>query len=87
MQRFIQRRFDTSLASEANGKEMVRIMVLFTISTHGLPTDIQVRAPSKKLEEEAYRIISKLPQMTPGKFGETDVNVTYALPINFLIQN
>ncbi|SCY39693.1 protein TonB [Nonlabens sp. Hel1_33_55] len=87
MARYVQRRFDTSLANELNGKELVNITVLFTIGTDGLPQDIQVRAPNKKLETEAYRIISKLPKMTPGKFEGADVNTTYALPIKFRVQS
>jgi len=62
-------------------------MVPFTIDTSGNPKDIQVKAPNEKLKEEAYRIISKLPQMIPGQFEGADVNTTYALPINFKIQS
>ena len=86
MGKFVQRRFDTSLASELKGKEMVTITVVFTIGIDGLPKDIQVKAPSKSLENEAFKIISKLPRMTPGKYGDADVNTTYALPIRFRVQ-
>lgn len=86
MARFVQRRFDTSLASEVKGKEMVSITVVFTIGIDGLPKDIQVKAPSKLLEKEAYRIIADLPKMIPGKYGDADVNTTYALPIHFRVQ-
>lgn len=86
MARFVQRHFDAGLASEVNGKDIVSITVVFTIGIDGNPKDIQVRAPNKKLEKEAYRVISKLPKMTPGKFGEVDVNTTYALPIKFRVQ-
>lgn len=86
MARFVQRHFDTGLASEVSGKDIVSITVVFTIGIDGNPKDIQVRAPNKELEKEAYRVISKLPKMTPGKFGEVDVNTTYALPIKFRVQ-
>lgn len=87
MARFIQRHFDTSLANDMKDKDVVAITVVFTIGTDGLPKDIRVRAPDKKLEEEAYRTISKLPKMTPGKFNGAEVNTTYALPIKFKVRS
>ncbi|WP_055411727.1 energy transducer TonB [Nonlabens sp. YIK11] len=86
MQRFVQRRFDLSLANELNNTKQVNITVVFTIGTDGLPKDLIVQAPNEKLKKEAYRIVSKLPKMTPGKFEGADVNTTYALPIIFRIQ-
>ncbi len=87
MARFVQRKFDTSLGRTLNNKEIVRISVVFTIGVDGLPTDIQVKAPNKELEEEAYKVISRLPKMTPGKIDKMPVNVTYALPIVFKVNN
>jgi protein TonB len=87
MARFIQRRFDTSLANSMDGNDIVKIAVQFTIGRDGLPKDILVKAPNKKLEEEAYEVISRLPKMTPGKIDNKPVNVTYALPIRFQVTN
>ncbi|WP_194850297.1 energy transducer TonB [Nonlabens antarcticus] len=86
MARFIQRKFDTSLANEMDGKDIVNITVLFTIGVDGFPKNIQVRAPNALLEKEAKRLISSLPQMKPGKFDGAVVNTTYALPIRFKVQ-
>jgi len=87
MGRFIQRKFDTSLGNDLNENGMVKIAVQFTIGVDGLPKDILVKAPNKKLEEEAYKVISRLPKMTPGKIDNAAVNVTYALPIRFQIND
>ncbi len=86
MGRYIQRKFDTSLANSVNGKDVVAITVLFTIGTDGYPKDIQVRAPNPALEKEARQLIAGLPQMKPGKFDGAVVNTTYALPIYFKVQ-
>lgn len=85
MGRFVQRRFDSSMANELGGLETVKISVLFTIGVDGLPKDIQIKAPNEKLEKEARRVISRLPQMTPGKMNGAPVNVTYSLPIVYRV--
>ena len=87
MARFVQRKFDTSLGRSLNSKDVVKIAVVFTIGTDGLPRDIQVKAPNKDLEEEALKVISNLPQMTPGKIDNMPVNVTYSLPIRFQVHD
>lgn len=42
-----------------------------------------MRGPDKLLEEEAARIISLLPRMTPGKQQGQVVQVPYSIPITF----
>jgi hypothetical protein len=37
------------------------------------------------MEEEAIRVIKKLPRMNPGMFEGEYVNVLYGLPINFVV--
>ena len=63
-----------------------RINVMFKIDKTGNITDIQARAPHKRLEAEAIRVVSLLPQMTPGKQRGRAVPVKYSLPITFLVQ-
>jgi protein TonB len=87
MARFIQRNFDTSISNTMEEKDVVKIAVQFTIGTDGLPKDIRVKAPNKELEDEAYKVISDLPKMIPGKINNSAVNVTYALPIRFQVNN
>ncbi|PID68194.1 MAG: hypothetical protein CR968_02750 [Flavobacteriia bacterium] len=64
-----------------------RISVMFTVDKHGQVTKIKARAPHESLEQEAIRVIKLLPQMTPGKYKDEPINVTYALPILFVAQN
>ena len=59
---------------------------MFTIDEEGNITDIRQRGPDKLLEDEADRIISKLPKMTPGMTRGKGVRVPYAIPISFKLQ-
>jgi protein TonB len=65
-----------------------RVSVQFMIDKQGNVTDIKMRGPKggELLEKEAERIISKLPQFTPGKQRGKPVKVKYGLPINFKLQ-
>lgn len=62
-----------------------RVGVMFTIDKDGSITKIRTRGPDKILEEEAVRIIDALPQMTPGKQRGKPVQVTFTMPINFVL--
>ncbi|HBK71114.1 MAG TPA: hypothetical protein DDZ39_05560 [Flavobacteriaceae bacterium] len=83
MSKFVNKKFDTGIAEELNLTGKQRIFALFTIDKNGLVTDIQIKAPHKKLEKEALRIIQKLPEMIPGKQRKKPVAVKYTLPITF----
>lgn len=64
-----------------------RVYVLFEIDKDGSVTNLKFRAPDKNLEQEARRIISKLPKFIPGKQRGKPVKVAFSIPINFTIQN
>ena len=63
-----------------------RVYVQFIIDTDGSVTGIRTRGPDKNLEREAYRIISKLPKMTPGKIKGRSVRVPFSVPITFRLE-
>ena len=63
-----------------------RVYVQFVIAKDGAITNIRMRGPDKNLEKEAQRIISKLPQMTPGKQRGRAVRVPFSIPITFRLQ-
>jgi protein TonB len=57
---------------------------MFTIDKNGEISDVRARAPHKRLEEEAKRIIYRyLPKVIPGKQKGKAVAVKYSLPIVF----
>ena len=63
-----------------------RVYVNFIIAKDGSITNIRMRGPDKNLENEAQRIISRLPQMTPGKQRGRAVRVPFSIPITFRLQ-
>lgn len=62
-----------------------RVYVMFTIDKDGSITKIKTRGPDKLLENEALRIVNKLPTMIPGKQRGKPVPVPFSLPINFVM--
>ena len=63
-----------------------RVYVNFIISKDGTITNIRMRGPDKNLENEAARIIGRLPQMTPGRQRGRAVRVPFSIPITFRLQ-
>ncbi|MDA0793903.1 MAG: energy transducer TonB [Bacteroidetes bacterium] len=64
-----------------------RVYVNFVISKEGNITNVKMRGPDKNLEKEAHRIISLLPNITPGKQRGKPVNVPFSIPIVFKLQD
>ncbi len=78
--------FNSELAQELGlpvGKML--IFVQFTIVNDGTITNIRTRAPHKKLEKEAVRVIKTIPKMKAGSQRGRPVRVRYNLPIIFNI--
>jgi periplasmic protein TonB len=85
--KLVQKQFNTNLAGELglSGKQVITAQ--FKIDKTGHVTDIKTRATHPKLEEEAERVVNKIPEMTPGKQRDKNVGVIYSLPIVFQVQN
>ena len=66
-----------------------KVYVKFRINEFGEVDQIEYRGQgtSETLDQEAYRIISKLPQMKPGKIAGKPIRVTYTIPITFRQNN
>lgn len=63
-----------------------KVMVLFSIQKDGAIGDLKLNGPHELLENEAKRIIEKLPNMRPGKQRGRAVTVPFAIPISFRLQ-
>ena len=63
-----------------------RIAVQFKIDKSGNIVNVRARAPHPVLEEEAIRVVKKLPKMKPGEQDGKAVGVLYSLPIIFEIE-
>ncbi len=81
IKRFISKKFNTSFDIDLSGKQ--KIYVLFEIDKNGDIININAKAPHKRLEKEAIRVVNKLPKMEPGKQRNRNVGVKYTLPIVF----
>jgi protein TonB len=72
-------------AKEANVEGIV--YVSFTVDGSGKVKDVKtLRGIGFGCDEEAVRVVSKLPQFTPGKQRGRAVSVGYNLPINFKLK-
>ncbi|HET8810615.1 MAG TPA: M56 family metallopeptidase [Flavobacteriaceae bacterium] len=83
---FVNANFDTGLAKKLGLNGTNRIQVLFKINENGEVVEVKARAPHPELKEEAIRVVSLLPKMTPGRQGGKQVSVLYSLPIIFQVQ-
>jgi len=86
--KLVQRKFNGNLAQELGlsaGKQ--KIAVQFVINKEGSIVDIKIRAPHKRLEKEARRVVNLLPKMKPARQGKNFVNVRFNLPIVFNVED
>lgn len=83
----IQRNFnypDAAASQNIEGKVWVR----FIIGKDGKVSNIRMKGPKNGylLEQEAKRMVSKLPKFVPGKQDGKVANVEYYIPVNFTLQ-
>jgi len=94
VKRHLSRKFDASILDNLDLKSgQKRIWINFNISKYGKVTNVSARAPStmssrakKKLENEAIRVIKKLPKMIAAKQNGASVEMNYSLPLTFVVQ-
>lgn len=85
--KFVNKKFNTDLASDLGLSGRQRINVIFKIDKKGDIVGIRARAPHPGLEKEAKRVIGLLPKMKPGRQRGKAVTVPYSLPIIFQVQD
>lgn len=83
--KFVNKNFNTGLAMQLGLEGRQRISVFFKIDEEGNVGSIGARAPHPGLEEEAKRVMAKLPQFIPGTHKGKPVTVPYSLPIIFQV--
>ena len=87
IQKHVHRKFNSDLASDLGlAPGVKKIFVMFKIDKTGNITDVMARAPHKRLQQEAIRVVKLLPKMTPGKQRGRPVGVKYSLPIAFKVE-
>lgn len=64
-----------------------RVIVQFVVSKTGSISGVTVaRGVDPSLDKEAVRVVSSMPNWTPGRQNGTTVNVRYTLPVTFKLQ-
>ena len=84
--KFIKRKFDIGLAGHLGLQGLQKIKIIFKINTEGKITDVIAKGPHPKLEQEAIRVIKRLPKVKPGYINGKPVVVQYRLPLNFKVR-
>ncbi len=64
-----------------------RVVVSFVVEKNGSITDVKVvRSVDPSLDKEAARVVSGMPNWTPGKQNGSNVRVKYNVPVTFRLQ-
>ncbi len=88
MRKHVNKKFNTEIAQNIgleSGKK--RISVEFIIDEFGKINISRIRAPHKKLEKEAKRVVKLLPTMIPARQQLKNVRVKFNLPIVFNVED
>ncbi|WP_053992951.1 energy transducer TonB [Mangrovimonas sp. TPBH4] len=85
--KLVNRKFSPDIARDLGLNGIQKIYVEFKVGKTGKVKDIRARAPRMELENEAKRVINKIPVMTPGMQRNKPVDVIYSLPIIFQVKN
>jgi len=66
---------------------LYRVSVQFKIDKKGKVTEVKARTndSNAEIEEEAIRVVKKIPNMNPGVVDGKSIGVLYGLPINFKV--
>ena len=73
---------ETAVANEIQGK----VYVSFIVKKDGTVANARIaRGVDPSLNEEALRVVNSLPKWKPGIQRGTPVNVSYTVPINFML--
>lgn len=86
MQKHIGKNFSYPKEAQEKGIQG-RVNIMLTVAKNGEIKDMSFRGPDKLLEDEAQRIMEKLPRMKPGKQKGKKVNVLYSIPITFRLES
>ena len=68
------------------GGDQVKVLTLFTFNQKGRIVDIKARGPHQIFENEAIRILEKVPDLVPASYNGKPVNPRFSLPITFIIE-
>jgi hypothetical protein len=79
--RIINRRFNKNLFQEYTTNSKLRIFASFTINKEGKIVNVRSSPSLPGIQEEVERVLSLVPELSPGKQNSLTVNTLYSLPI------
>lgn len=86
LRKFVAQSIKYPVIAQESGIEG-KVIVTFIINTNGEVTDVRIfRGVNSSLDNEALRVVRKLPRWKPGKQNGKAVRVNYNVPINFVLQ-
>lgn len=85
IQKHLQRKFNTELAGDLGITGRIRIEINFIIDKNGETVNITASGGPELMNQNAIDVIASLPKLSPAiQNGET-VNVSYFLPLLFMV--
>jgi len=85
IQKHIRKHFNYPKEAQEKGVQG-RVAIVFGIDANGDIVDIKSKGPSPILEEEAQRIIARLPKMKPAMQNGKPADVIFSIPITFRLK-
>lgn len=81
LDKLVNRKFDSAIMADLGLSGIQRIVVYFKIDKAGAIGEIKVRHSHTRVQREALKVAHMIPQMSPAKQGNKNVEVMYSLPI------
>jgi len=86
LRQYIAKQIKYPVIAQENGIQG-KVYVTFVVSKDGSITNAGIaRGVDPSLDKEALRVVNRLPRWKPGKQRGKAVNVSYTVPINFVLQ-
>jgi len=86
LRKFLSNQVKYPVIAQENGIEG-KVYITFVVSKNGKVINAVIaRGVDPALDKEALRVVNKLPIWKPGKQRGKPVNVSYTVPINFVLQ-
>jgi hypothetical protein len=85
IQQHVMRKFNTDLAAEVGLTGKIKIMIEFVIDTNGKPININATGGPEIMNQNAIEVIGLLPNLEPGTKQGKPINVSYKMPLNFIV--
>lgn len=83
MRDYLSKHIEYPVMARENGIQG-KVYVGFVVDKEGIIKDVKVlKGIGAGCDEEAKRVVSKMPKWTPGKMNGRNVNVKFTVPINF----